>query len=111
MPTATLISEELQGWAPGTQHWRTSDGKNLAVEASPEAVLSPLATEMVNELLVAVGESFGSTKIVLPQTVIVECDEDGTPLDDVVPEALWTFPPGTDHQEALRLTGYEISPP
>jgi hypothetical protein len=108
MPTVTLVSESPPGWAPGTQHWRTDDGRNLAVEASPDAIPAGFATEVIDELLTAVGESFGSTKIVLPQTVIMECDPDGTPLDDFVPEPLWTFPPGTTHEQALEQAGYVV---
>jgi hypothetical protein len=108
MITATLINDNPAAWAPGTQHWRTSDNRNFVIECSPTPVPEGSATEMVGETLIALGESFGSTKVILSETTIVECDENGNPIGDTVPEALWTFSPGTSHTEALILAGYEI---
>jgi hypothetical protein len=63
---------------------------------------------MVDEALVKLGESFSSTILTLRPTIIVACDPDGSPLDDTVPEPLYTFAPGTTHIQALEQAGYTI---
>lgn len=96
MPTATLISEQLDTWAPGTRHYSASDGKHLAVEASEDAVV---------ELY--------QVKILPRPTVVFLCNADGQPVDadenDHDPlTPLHVFPSGTTHEDALTQAGYTL---
>lgn len=116
MPTATLISEQLDGWAPGTRHY-TCSGKHLAVEATvPDGsrMIPQGAEPMINDLLVVMGESRAALKIVARPTVVFLCTENGEPVDadenDHDPlTPLHSFPAGTTHDAALAQLGYTVS--
>lgn len=114
---ATLISEELAGWAPGTRHYRTSDGRNIAIEATtnPEGVrvIERGQSPMVDDLLMLLGETRAALKIVVRPTVVFLCDEHGQPVDAAENDndsltPLHTFPAGTTHDDALQRAGYTV---
>lgn len=110
-----LITENLPGWAPGTHHYRTPDGKNLAIEAMPhpeDSVIIEAGQEpMVDNILLTLGTSYAALKVVLRPTVVFLCDADGNAIDSDLTDddpltPLHTFPPGTSHEEVLRELGY-----
>lgn len=117
MATATLVSSDIPGWAPGTDLYSTSDGRYLAVESMPVPedtthVIEQGQSPMTDDLLAVLGESFAAMKVVIRPTVIFLCTEDGAPLDadenDHDPlTPLHIFDPGTTHEQALRNAGYE----
>jgi hypothetical protein len=116
MATATLVTDNLAGWAPGTRHYRCSDGKHLAVEADPLPEGSMLAVEdapLAGQIIVAVGgDTRQAIKYVARPTVIFLCDEQGIPVDSDENDhdpltPLHRFEPGTTHSEALTAAGYE----
>lgn len=103
---ATLISDNLDGWAPGTRHYRTDNGVDLAVEAPsiPEGQCIPRGVgPMIDELLIRLGTNRGAVKHVVRPTVVFECNPDGTAID-LTP--IHTFPSGTTHEEVLAELGY-----
>lgn len=120
MAKATLVTEQLEGWAPGTRHYRTSDGQDFAVEADPipdtandfvsegggEAYMVPAdEAPVVGELLMVLGETEKAVKLVVRPTVIFACTPEGAAID-LTP--LHSFTPGTSHEDALRGAGYEL---
>jgi hypothetical protein len=115
--TATLITENLAGWAPGTHHYRCSDGRYLAVEADPlpEGTMIPVeAAPLVGQIIVAVGgDTRQAVKYVARPTVVFLTNEDGVAVDadenDHDPlTPLHTADPGTSHAEALAAMGYKV---
>lgn len=110
-----LINGELGGWAPGTRHYRASDGTNLAIEATTDpggtSVIERGQSPMVDDLLVLMGQSRAALKMVVRPTVVFLCDEHGQPVDadenDHEPlTPMRVFPAGTTHDEALAELGY-----
>jgi hypothetical protein len=117
MATATLLSDSLTGWAPGTRHYSTSDGKHLAVEAdpTPEGTIIPAEElPLLGEILVRLGgEHRNAVSYVVRETAVFLCDKDGQPVDadenDHDPlTPLHVFPAGTTHEAALKAAGYKI---
>lgn len=109
-----MISPQLAGWAPGTRHYKTSDGKHLAVEATqPQGpqIIQRGQSPMVDEILTVLGKSVASLKVVARPTVVFLCTAEGLPVDadeaDQDPlTPLAVFPSGTTHEEALAELGY-----
>lgn len=110
MPTVMLMPTDMSHWADGTRHYRTSDGLDLAVEATDptdwEVVIPQGAQPMVDELLVVAGTNRAAVKQVVRPTVILACTSDGF-ATDLTP--LHTFAPGTTHEDALQMAGYTMS--
>lgn len=114
---ATLMSENMGGWAPGTRHYRTPDGTNLAVEAPtiPQGQGIPAGAEpMIDALLIRLGTSRSALKVVARPTVVFLCDEHGQPVDADANDRdpltpLRVFPPGTTHDEALAELGFTVT--
>lgn len=122
MSTVELLDTEMGGWPPGTRHYRTSDGVDLAVIAGAD--LSPVAREAINVFLADRDEELleelpAGTAIpveqavntpahrVVPQpTAIVVCAENG---QAITLEPLHSFPAGTTAAAALAAAGYEMS--
>lgn len=111
----TLVANQLAGWAPGTRHYSTSDGKHFAVEATPEPpgtlLIERGQSAMADDLLAVMGESRAALKIVVPPTVVFLCSATGEPIDadenDHDPlTPLRVFPAGTTHEDALAALGY-----
>src|SRR5689334_1319444 len=119
MPSATLVSESAPGWAPGTHLYSTSDGRYLAVEATDpgddvELVIKPGDSPGGDDILLMIGETEASLKVVVRPTVIFLCNEEGQAIDaeenDFDPlTPLHTFPAGTTHAEALQAAGYTLT--
>lgn len=107
MATASLQPTDMAGWAPGTRHYTTSDGKHFAVEAPEEAVPDG-AKRFVGELLAVAGADPDRTTVVLRPTVILPCNPDGSAYD-LTP--VHEFPPGTSCEDALKQAGYEVTEP
>jgi hypothetical protein len=118
MPTATLITEMLEGWTCGTRHYKTSDGKNLAVEATLNhgevTIIERGQSPMADDLAAILGTSRAALKMVVRPTVVFLCSEDGEPVDadenDHDPlTPLHVFPAGTTHEDALTQLGYTVA--
>lgn len=118
MKTATLLTESLPGWAPGTRHYAIDDGKYLAVEVDviPDGTLLPIAAApFVGEIVVSVGGDFlKSVKYISRQTTVFLCGEHGEPVSDeengydpMLP--LRIFPAGLNHEDALAAMGYSLA--
>lgn len=87
MATATERTDvDLGGWAPGTKFYSTDDDQHFVVDAD-------LA-------------DYGSFKVVRRPTVILYCTETAG-VTDLVPD--FTFDPGTSHEDAVHLAGFELS--
>jgi hypothetical protein len=117
MPTATLISKQLNGWAPGTHHYKTSDGKHLAIEATPEPggvhIIERGQSPMTDNILTILSRSRAALKLVIRPTTVFLSNENGEPIDaddnDRNPlTPLHTFPAGTTHEDALTAMGYTL---
>lgn len=117
MPTATLVSSNPAGWAPGTRHYSTSDGRWLAVEATTDPggthVIERGQSPNIDDLLAVMGESRAALKMVVRPTVVFLSDEHGDRVDadenDHDPlTPLHVFPAGTTHEEALTAAGYTL---
>lgn len=117
MATADLLSTDLAGWAPGTRHYRCSDGRFLAVEASDvpaEAetkVLTLGDSPESDAILVLLGKTSAALNIVARPTVVFLCGPNGEPVDadenDYDPlTPLARFPAGTTYEQALAELGY-----
>lgn len=111
---ARLISEDLPGWAPGTNHYEL-DGKYVAVEVDPlpDGALVPLEDmPLIGQIVVRVGGNHRqSVKYVARPTVVFLTDEAGLPVDadenDNDPlTPIRRFPAGTTHEQALAELGY-----
>jgi hypothetical protein len=96
---ATLVAAEMPGWAPGTRHYVTAGGQHLAVQV--DEGMTALSEAALDESLQALGfpalES-GVHRIVIQPTTILPCTEDG---QAITLDPLYTFPPGTSHEDAL----------
>ncbi|AIT13436.1 hypothetical protein PBI_RONRAYGUN_23 [Mycobacterium phage RonRayGun] len=105
MATATRIAD-VPGWAPGTQHYNTDDGNTIAVcvDIGPNETTLGYLDETLSAL---VGQPIaGRHNIIQQPTTIIDCFPDGT-VEQLTP--MHTFPPGTSHEDALRLAGYDIT--
>lgn len=120
MATADQLSTDLVAWAPGTRHYRCSDGRYLAVEATevPDQVETVVVSQgdspQGDDLLVMLGVTRAALNLVVRPTVIFLSDEHGQPVDadenDHDPlTPLHVFPAGTTHNEALTQAGYEVT--
>ena len=108
--TTTLLETDMSGWAEVTNHYQVGPDEYIAVEASPtdNAELVPTTmAPMVDEVLMTMGNGRAATKNILRPTMIFQCDVEGT-ATDLTP--LFTFPPGTTHNDALVMGGYELAP-
>lgn len=115
MHTATLVSDDVDGWAPGTRHYKCSDGQHLTVEATTDpggtSVIERGQSPMVDDLVAVLGTSRAALKMVVRPTVVFLCSEHGEPIDadenDHDPlTPLHVFPAGTTHEDALHQAGY-----
>lgn len=106
MASATRI-DDVPGWAPGTQHYSTSDGNVLAVRVDTPP--NHETAGLINETLSAIGGlpiGIGRHKIAPQPTTVIDCNPDGT-VEHLTP--LHTFPPGTTYEDALKQSGYPIT--
>lgn len=104
--TATQVNSSMSHWMPDTRCYTTSDGRYLAVYV--HADLNDKTRAHVEGALAEHGiPTFraGIHTIVVSPTTIVECNADGI-AEELT--AAHTFPPGTTHEEALRLAGYVL---
>lgn len=110
MATATAFNYEVPGWAPGTRHYFTSDGRVLAV-CVDLGIVDGIAESAIEETLAAVDGATlasGENTIVLQPTVIIECRADGHVDGDVIPEPIHRADPATSHDAALAEIGYTV---
>lgn len=120
MATATLITENAPGYAPGTNFYRTSDGKYLLVEVMPAPEQATHYIELGqspqnDDLLAVLGTSFAALKVVVRPTVVLLANADGVAIDSdendndpMTPIAV--FPAGTTHEDALAAMGHTLNP-
>jgi hypothetical protein len=101
--TVQLMDTDMSAWAPGTRHYRTSNGQDFAVEAPIDPIPAG-AVQMINDVMTAVGADELNTVVALRPTVIFRCNSDGSPID-LTPLA--EFDCGTIHAEALRKFGFD----
>lgn len=86
MATATERADvDLGAWVPGTKFYSTDDGRYFVVDA---------------DLL-----DYAPFKVVRRPTVILYCSETAG-VTDLVPD--FTFDPGTTHEDAVQLAGFEL---
>ncbi|AEJ93515.1 hypothetical protein AIRMID_29 [Mycobacterium phage Airmid] len=107
MKTAMQLDTDMSMWGAGTRHYLTSDGRSLAVKVDP-GVTDDEAREL-NKLLEELGAPFvisGKHRIVPRPTTVLECNEDGSPID-LTP--VHTLPAGTPYEDALLTAGYELT--
>lgn len=95
----------MEGWAPGTQHYTTSDGRVLAVMVD-ESLLQylPIVQKTIAEFTGSTVPDGNHTIVIQPSTVI-ECDAAGG-ASELTP--VFTADPGTSYEETLRQYGYAI---
>lgn len=96
---ATLVDSEMPTWAPDTRHYVTSDGRHLAIHVHDG--LDEKMTALVDAALAALEVptlASGVYAVAVSPTTVLECTEDGLPTT-LTP--LYTFPPGTTHEQAL----------
>lgn len=113
MATAKRTGVAMPGWAPTTTHYGTDDGRFFAVTVDDH---NDGFVDVLNQALQSVGpdEVDLTGMIVVPRdTTVHYADVDGHPVDvdgDHVPdlEAIWTFPPRTSADDAMRQAGYTI---
>ncbi|WP_142282891.1 DUF7572 family protein [Mycobacterium aquaticum] len=106
-PTATALDTDMSPWGDGVVHYRTSDGRDLAV--SVDAGVNALTTALINETLEAQGIpalDSGVHKVVVEPTVIIECGPNG---EAITLDRWREYPPGTSHEDALRWAGFGIA--
>lgn len=89
MAAVRINNVDLSNWAPGAQFYDLGDGQFCIVMAD----------------VVDLSREDGDTVIQRP-TVILLCNEDAFVSDM---DADWTFDPGTTHDEAVSLAGYELA--
>ncbi|MFV8173421.1 hypothetical protein [Mycolicibacterium peregrinum] len=77
---------DLSGWAPGTRMFSTDDDQHFVVDADLE--------------------DYGHLRVVRRRTVILYCTETAG-VTDLIPD--FEFDPGTSHEDAVRLAGFELS--
>lgn len=104
-----LQPTDMSFWAPGTRHYRSVDGTNLAVESMTDSVPGdidiPAIDGAVDEIIkITTGDSMPVHQVLRP-TVVFACTEDGFAVD-MTP--LQTYPPGTTYDAALTEMGYEV---
>lgn len=98
MLTATYIPDTVGNRPPGWRIYAISDGTYVAVEANGG---------ITEQMAAAVEQVAGAALLnYIPRpTVIIAVDENGNATSL---ERLHRFDPGTTHEDALTLAGYEI---
>lgn len=84
-------------WAPGTKHYRLSDGSHVAITVDTEE-LTPLGEAYLAEVHAVAGVDLRMTKRIPRPTTVIACDDEGR-AEHLTP--LRTFPPGTTHEDAI----------
>lgn len=108
MQRVTRLDTDMFAWPENTRHYRAQDGKHFAVQATlvGDNVVPVGVQPMIDEVVALVGGGRKIAQVVVPPTVIIECDETGW-APSLTPVA--AFPPGTSHEDALTQMGYEVS--
>lgn len=98
---AEALDTEMVAWPPGTKHYQVEPGEYVAVDVDPGEIPEG-AANIIEGLLVSLGSSLSETKIVLRDTVIIPCNEEGIASSM---DPIHRFPPGTSHEDALTQAG------
>jgi len=103
----TQVDKPMRRWPPNTRLYVDEAGQHYAVHA--DGGLSAGQQRAVDFALGDLGlpaVKSGMHTIVLCETTIVACDENG-----IAPELtpMCTCPPGTSHEDALVAAGLEIA--
>ncbi len=103
----TQVDRPMRRWPPNTRLYVDESGQHYAVHV--DAGLSAGQENAVNAALSDLGQPMvksGMHTIMLCDTTIVACDENGI-APDLTPMS--TCPPGTSHENALAAAGFEIA--
>lgn len=103
----TQVDKPMKRWPPNTRLYIDESGQHYAVHA--DEGLSTGQESAVNAALAALGQPMirsGMHTIMLCDTTIVACDENGI-APDLTP--LHSSAPGTSHEDALAAAGLEIA--
>lgn len=97
----------MRRWPPNTRLYVDESGQHYAVHA--DGGLSGGQQNTLNAALDELGQpavKSGMHTIIMCETTIVACDENGI-APDLTP--MCTCPPGTSHEDALAAAGFEVA--